>query len=199
MHHPQDVALMMVDLQNGFFEHGPLKERRAELLQHTRALLAWAHRLGLLVVNVRTQHRADRSTWTLNMLEDDQGFALVGEHGAQPLPELDLGGCVEVIKTRDDAFLGTDLATLLRAQRIGTIVLAGVSTHSCIATTAARAYAENFHVVLASDAIASDRPAVHETTLGLLAEEFRFAVLTSTTITQSASSLSRRAAELPSR
>src|SRR3546814_19018744 len=83
------------------------------------------------------------------MLGDDQGFAMECDHKSQPLAELDLDGVTEVVKTRDDAFLGTQLEDLLRAHGIRTLVMVGVSTQSCIAATATHAYAAHLHVVLA--------------------------------------------------
>lgn len=185
------VAVVLIDLQAGFFEDGVLHQQRAELVEHGSDLLDWGRRRARLVANVRTEHRRDRSTWTLNMLEDDQGFLLEGDADAQPLPELDLAGSVEVVKTRDDAFLRTGLGELLGRHGIRTVVLAGVSTHSCIAATAAHAYAADLHVVLATDAIASDRAELHEPTLALLEEEYRFALLKTGEITAAGTDLSR--------
>lgn len=151
----QAVALVRIDLQYGFFEEQPLSERRDGLVENANALAACARGHEPLMATVRTEHRADPSTWTLNMFEDDQGFAIESQPSAQPLPHLDLLDRTEVTKTRDDAFFGTDL---LRGRNIETIVPAGVSAHSRIATTAARAHAEDSHVVLARDAIAASRP-----------------------------------------
>ncbi|WP_235736993.1 cysteine hydrolase family protein [Nocardioides alcanivorans] len=179
------IGLVLVDVQNAFFEAGALAQRRAELASRCNALVRWARDNAVLVVNLRTEHRADRSTWTLSMLEDDQGFAIAGDHDAQPLEELDLAGSVEVVKTRDDGFFRTNLGALLEQHRVETLVLAGVSTHTCVATTAAHAYATDLHVVLAHDAIASDRPELHEPTIALLQDEFRFAVLPTASIIHS--------------
>src|SRR3546814_14739393 len=100
-----------------------------------------------------------------------------GDHKSQPLAELDLDGVTEVVKTRDDAFLGTQLEDLLRAHGIRTLVMVGVSTQSCIAATATHAYAANLHVVLAKDAIFTERPELHEDVLALLEDEYRFAAV----------------------
>ena len=185
---PQHVALVLVDLQNAFFEAGPLAQRRPGLVARTQSLLTWAREQDLLAVNVRTEHRPDRSTWTLNMLDDDQGFAMTGEHKALPLEELDLNGVVEVVKTRDDAFLETPLDDVLNGHGIRTIVLAGVSTQSCIAATATHAYAADYHVVFAEDAIASEKPSLHDDVLALLVDEYRFVAVPTTRIIDPAES-----------
>jgi nicotinamidase-related amidase len=182
----------MIDVQNAFFEAGALEEVRERLVEHCNQLIAWGRENDLVVANIRTEHRDDRSTWTLNMLEDDKGFLIEGDHDAQPLEDLDLDGTQDVVKTRDDAFLGTELATVLAERDVRTLVIAGVSTHSCVATTAAHAYAENFHVVLAEDAIASNRPELHEGTVALLQDEFRFDIRATAAITSAPASELRR-------
>lgn len=167
-------ALMLVDLQVAFFSAGPLADLREVLVRRSNALHGWATEFGLPIFLVRTQHCPDRSTWTLNMLEDDQGFLIRGEPDTEPLPGLIVQGTRDVVKTRDSAFHDTDLSSQLQALKIDTLVMAGVSTHTCVASTAADAYARDLHVVLAQDAIASHRPHLHQPTLDLLRDEFRF-------------------------
>ena len=171
------TALVLIDLQNAYFEFEPLAQHRGRLVDEANRLVRWAREEGALVVNVRTEHQRDKSTWTLNMLEDDQGFAFVGNQDAQPLEGLDLEGSVEVVKTRDDAFLGTHLGDLLREREIGTLVVAGVSTHTCVGTTVTHAYALGLSCVLVHDAIASHRPELHRPTIDMLADEFRLPVV----------------------
>jgi nicotinamidase-related amidase len=80
---------------------------------------------------------------------------------------------VEVIKTRDSAFWDTTLEHQLRTLGISRLIIAGVSTHTCVAQTAADAYAANFRVLLAEDVIASHIMDLHEITLEVLEEEYR--------------------------
>lgn len=130
--------------------------------------------MNVPVALVRTEHRRDRSTWTLNMLEDDTGFLIAGDPDTRTVEDLDVVGTTEVVKTRDSAFHETGLDQLLRKAGVDRLVLAGVSTHTCIAATAADAYAHDLHVVFAEDAIASHREDLHEPTLSVLCTEYRF-------------------------
>lgn len=191
------LAVVLIDFQNAFFQDDTLAAQRPELVRRANTLVSWARSHDCPVVNVRTEHRRDRSTWTLNMLEDDQGFAFEGEEDAAPLGELDLAGALEVVKTRDDAFLGTHLGELLRARRIGTIVVAGVSTHSCVLATVSHAYAENFEVVLVTDAIADNRPELHEPTLQQLNDEFRLPLRTTDEVVTAGAPTVRERHEAP--
>lgn len=92
------------------------------------------------------------------MLEDDQGFLLEGTVQARNLNELDLSPAVEVIKYRDSAFWQTGLDGLLHFHRIRTLILAGVASDSRVAATAADAFAANYRVAVATQAVACADP-----------------------------------------
>jgi nicotinamidase-related amidase len=171
------TALLVVDMQNAFFTTDPLRKRLPELAAHCNELIAGARKSDIPVVNVRTQHERNKSTWARNMLEDDKGFVFQGDYDAQNLEGLDIGSAVQLVKTRDDAFFGTDLEARLRNLGVDRLVLAGVSTHSCIALTAAGAYARDLEVILAKDAIASHLPQMHQPSLDVLKAEYRQSAL----------------------
>jgi nicotinamidase-related amidase len=67
----------------------------------------------------------------------------------------------------------TGLEELLAEHRADEVVLAGVSTESCIAATATDAYARDIHVVLVRDGTASVHEALHEQILERLHEQYR--------------------------
>lgn len=174
---PERTGVVVMDMQEAYFEADALHERRDQVVAHCKTVLAWAHDLGLPVINVVTRHRRDRSTWTLNMLEDDQGYLFEGDEHTATVEELDLDGATEVVKTRDDAFVGTDLHETITGLDLDAIVMVGVSTHTCVAATAAHAFAVQVEVVLVRDAIASHRPELHELALDTLRDEYRLPVL----------------------
>lgn len=167
------TALVLVDMQNAFFEDQRLEARRERLIGHCNDLVAAARRGAMPIFNIRTIHKRDISTWTLSMLEDDQGFLFEGTPQTYNLSGLDTKDSIEVIKHRDSSFWGTDLLQQLRRHHIDSLVLAGVSSHTCIASTAADAYAANLRVALAVEAMASTDPEFENTTLKLLEQEYR--------------------------
>lgn len=183
MSDPDRAALLLIDMQEAYFEAPELAARRIDLVRATSTLVEAARGAGAPIVHVRTEHARDRSTWTLNMLTDDQGFAFTGTEQAAPLAELApaLSGpdTWDVVKTRDNAFLHTDLGDLLTRLGVRDLVVAGVSTHTCVATTVQHAYALNHHCHLVTDAIASARPDLHGSTIHLLVEEFRLPLASS--------------------
>ena len=167
------TALVVIDMQNSYFESPALADVRDELLGRVNELIAAARGGGRPVVLVRTEHARDGSTWTLNMCDDDEGFAFPGTEQAQFLDGLDVGGHVEVVKTRDSAFFKTSLAAELARLGVDHLLLCGVSTHSCVAQTAIDGFAENLRVGVAREAIASDDAALSDALLEFLADQMR--------------------------
>ncbi len=70
-----------------------------------------------------------------------------------------------IIKHRVSAFYNTDLETILRANRVDTLVLMGVSTQMAIETTAREAHDRDYQVVILSDACAAANQQVHQASL----------------------------------
>lgn len=167
------TALVVIDMQNSYFEFPELAAVRDELVGSVNELIRAAHEADRPVVLVRTEHAEDRSTWTLNMLEDDQGFAFPGTEQARFLDGLATGDHVEVVKTRDSAFFRTDLRAELERLGVGHLLVCGVSTHSCVAQTAIDGFAENLHVAVARGAISSDNPPLSEALLEFLQDQMR--------------------------
>ena len=164
-------ALLLVDLQESFFETPELKERRAVVAEAANRLRQAADGAGVPVFVIITVHSRDRSTWTLSMLEDEQGYLFSGDPGTEVIHELDTERTTRLEKTRDSAWFGTDL--LLRVHNLGVdrVVIAGVSTHACIAQTARDAYANNIRAAIVPDAIGDERPDHREMVLDQLVED----------------------------
>ncbi len=166
-------ALLIVDMQVDYFNDDELERCRDDLVAACNALAEHALAAGAPVIEVRTEHRRDRSTWALNMREDDSGMVIEGTPGADPVPGLRTEGTITMIKTRDSAFFRTELEDLLSARGITTLALAGVSTESCIATTAADAYARDLRVILVDEAVASVDPDLNRRTQEQLEQQYR--------------------------
>lgn len=164
-------ALIVIDLQVDYFSDPRLGRFADQLLAATHALAKWAADSGCPVIEVRTVHAADGSTWTLDMLEDDQGMVIEGTAGAERLPGLELGESHRLVKTRDSAFHRTDLEQILAGRKRP--VLAGVSTESCILATTIDAYARDMRCVLPDDAIASADARLHTQMLAQLRRRHR--------------------------
>ena len=111
------TAVLMIDLQNAYFEDPALASRQETVVEAANLLIRTATAAQVPVLLVYTQHLRDRSTWTLSMLDDDQGFLFEGSEQAEFLPGLQTEGLERIVKTRDSAFFGTNLAERLRERR----------------------------------------------------------------------------------
>lgn len=167
-----ETALIVIDMQNSYFELPGLSDKK-DVVGPVNELIAAAHEAGRPVVLVRTEHQPDGSTWTLNMREDRQGFAFPGSEQAQFLADLDTRDHVEIVKTRDSAFHETRLSEELQRLGVAHVLLCGISTHSCVAQTATAAFAQNLHAAVAIDAVTSENEALSEALLAFLHEEMR--------------------------
>ncbi len=171
------TALVVIDMQNSYFELPGLAPHRERVLAGVNELLRAARAAGRPIVLVRTEHARDGSTWTLNMRADRQGFAFPGTEQARYLAQLETADGHDVVKTRDNAFHGTQLRELLDRLGVVHLLLCGVSTHSCIAQTATGAFAENLFAAVARDAVASEDPELAEALLTFLHREMRQPIL----------------------
>lgn len=167
------TGLLIIDMQNAYFANEALAKQKNRLVVACNQLIDKAASSGAPVFVVLTEHDRDIATWTLNMIADKQGYLYTGSDDSQIISGLQHAGSVTVIKTRDSAFFGTMLANMLHTRGISQLVLAGVSTHTCVAQTAADAYAHNFAVTIATDAVASHQPRWHQTALDMLELEYR--------------------------
>lgn len=171
-------ALFLVDLQNAFFDEEGLAEREGELEAAANRLRDAARRADVPVFVITTVHSRDESTWTLNMLEVGEGFLFAGDEGTQVISGLNTKETTRVEKTRDSAWFGTDLQLRLTNLGIKRIVMAGVSTHGCIAQTSRDAYAHNTRVTVVTDAVADHREDYHDAQLRQLEEDRQASIAT---------------------
>ena len=178
----RDSALLLIDLQEAFFAEPALAAARSEVIGAARALAEAARRSEVPIFLITTEHSRDRSTWTLSMLDDDQGYLFHGEEGTAVVSELDTEGMTRIEKTRDSAWLGTDLLLRLRNLGVEQVVMAGVSTHACIAQTARDAYANNVRATIVTDAVADEREDHKEMILEQLAGDRQATLATLATL-----------------
>lgn len=172
------IAALIIDMQNAFFENPDLAAQQDQLVTACNDLIDVVEEAGGNVLMVKTEHERDKSTWTLSMLDDDQGFIFRGTKQADFVPGLRTDGLPCLAKTRDSAFMGTDLLLRLRNWGVDQIILGGVSTHNCIAQTAADAFANNIRVAYAREAIGSEDQEAAAAVLSILSNGYRQAVLT---------------------
>ncbi|MBV6322494.1 cysteine hydrolase family protein [Duganella violaceipulchra] len=140
------------------------------VLERCNQALAWARAQGMLVAHVKVGFPASYA----NCPERSPIFGQAARHGAL---QLDTWGTyfhdaldvradeLVIVKPRVGAFYNTELESLLRAQRIGHLILAGVSTCHAIESTAREAHDRDYGVTVLADCCASASVERHERTL----------------------------------
>lgn len=165
------AALVLIDIQNEYFD-GPLRLEGVEAAAaQAGALLARARALGAPVIHVRHTGRPGGAF--------DPG-ARRGEILASVAPA---PGETVVEKTLPNSFANTTLDAALGALGARPLVVAGFMTHMCVSSTVRAALDRAIPVTLAADATASRAlpdplggtlaaEAVHRAALAALADRF---------------------------
>jgi len=155
-------VLLTIDFQKDFPGLFKLLKPRGEFEESVRQLTSFFRRRRLPILHILTMHKADRSSWTLQMKRDNFSICIEGTEGCQELDAVGRQpGEAVMYKTRWSAFYGTDLDRLLKQRGYDTLVLAGFLSHACIRATAIDAYQRDYSIIIARDCI-DTYDAVHE-------------------------------------
>lgn len=178
------TAVVVIDVQNDFCADDGTMAKEGFDVSEAKAMaarlppfLATARSVGALVVFVRNVYsseqnhylsdvwleqaaRARAGSYTLHPVCADRSWE--GDYYAEVRPEPD---DARVVKHRFNAFLNTDLDTILRARGIRTLVMTGVATNVCVESTARDGFMRDYYVVFASDGTAAYAREDHEATL----------------------------------
>ncbi|MGC5779761.1 cysteine hydrolase family protein [Methylobacterium sp. NFXW15] len=185
---PAATALVIIDMQRDFLEPGGFGEslgndvsRLAAAIAPAASLLDAARRAGLLVIHTREGHRPDLSDAPPAKIARGAPSARIGDPGpmgrilirGEPghdiIPALrPLPGEPVIDKPGKGAFYATDLAGILSARRIDTLLVCGVTTEVCVHTTVREANDRGYRCVVIADACASYIPAFHEAGLAMI-------------------------------
>ena len=111
------------------------------------------------VYMIVTEHKPDKSTWTLGMLEEDTAVLLEGSDEAEVIDGIiKTPYDIKVVKTRMNAFLNTGFETQLRNDNVDLLVCGGVYTHGCVYHTAIDSSERNIRSIIASDCLSDYKP-----------------------------------------
>ena len=103
-------AALIIDMQEDFFAHERLSQRRTSLTQCVNELAAVCREAGVPVVWVKQEWAADLSDAMLGARMKGIRIVVAGTPGAAILPELDYRSSDHlVVKKRYSPFFGTNL------------------------------------------------------------------------------------------
>ena len=179
---PDRTALVIIDMQVDFgapdgamARHGCDVGPAQAALKQAQVLVDAARAAHVPVVFVRLlthpggENRIAAEAKARRGTDDEPDLCVEGTRGAEfcgPMPQ---PGEAIVSKTRFSAFGRTGLAEQLQSQSRDTLVLAGLTTECCVASSAWDAFERDFHVFIAADACAAYEDDLHRGALKALA------------------------------
>jgi nicotinamidase-related amidase len=188
----KDTALLRVDLLNDFLdEKGKLAERIGAMLAKTQLksqlarLITGARAKGVSIFYVPhgpdahsfdgVKHIHPRWQWAMQ----NQLF-WKGQWGAEFYEAFapKQGDTIISRHRAFDSFIGTDMIEKLRSASIEKVVLAGLTSHTCVESAGRHALEEGFHVTFLKDAVAEFTEAAHKAAIEISYPTFGHEVLT---------------------
>ncbi len=183
------AAVVTIDVHRGHLDPGvatlPLPDEvAARVVAANVGFCERARAAGVPVVHVVTSYR-DTAEIAVNpfwraIADTGVTRSNIMRHNLDDLPGVQLmpgvfapGDSVVATKKRYDCFLATDLAFVLAALGVNTLLLTGVNTNSCVLTTAITAMTRDFAVVVVSDCVDTvDGPEFHRNALAIVERAF---------------------------
>ena len=167
-------ALLVVDVQNDYCHpDGALAKAGSDvsavppMMQNLHRLIAAARAAAVPVIFIQTIHEdaTDSEAWKMRSSGRMSAVCRPGSWGMGFFEVAPLPGEIVVNKHRYSGFINTRLDSVLRAQKIETLVMTGVSTNVCVESTARDGCMLDYHIVMAGDACASFSAQAHEMAL----------------------------------
>ncbi len=163
----QHTALIVIDIQNEYFEGGALPLWQAQdCLQTTLRLIQHYQQQQSPVILI--QHLADNS-------QGPTGSFDAGSNGAALHPDLltSAADAPVIVKHYADSFFNTGLAELLKRLQIQEIHLCGMMTQNCVTHTALSPEARDYQVNIIADACTTISPLLHQIAIRALSARHR--------------------------
>jgi ureidoacrylate peracid hydrolase len=183
---PSSTALVVIDIQNDFFDdNGVFANAGRDMtlaqahLPNMRKLIAEWQAMDLFTVFVRQvtlpDGRGDSPAWLRLKVRDGKSpnYTLKGSWGARFCDGIEPGEQNPIVeKLRPDAFLGTSLDMILKANGIDTTVMIGANTEGCVESTVRSSAHHDYYTIVAEDAVASSNAQFHDASLALMKNRF---------------------------
>ena len=163
---PRTTALLVMDYQVDVLTRFMTAAQSADAIARVPDLLATARDAGLIVIHVvvafRPGHPEVSPHNPMFSALKANGMMVAGSEGAAIHPAAaPREGEPIVVKHRSSPFIGADLETLLRANGVDTLVLAGVHTSGVVLSTVRHAGDLDYRLVVVRDCCADPDAQVH--------------------------------------
>ncbi|MGN2639781.1 cysteine hydrolase family protein [Nocardia takedensis] len=188
---PATTALLVIDMQRDFLLPGGFGESLGNdvgllrtVIEPLAALMAAARAAGVPVIHTREGHLPDLSDCPRAKLErgnpsqriGDEGpygrILIRGEYGHDIVDELaPEPGETVIDKPGKGAFYATELAAVLAAAGIETLLVTGVTTEVCVHTTVREANDRGYECLVVADCVGSYFPEFQRVGLDMIAAQ----------------------------
>src|SRR6202522_2092528 len=170
---PRNTALLVMDYQVDVLTKFMTAAQSADAIARVPELIATARDAGMMVIHVvgafRPGHPEVSPRNSVFSVLKANGMLVAGTEGAAIHPAAAAReGEPIVVKHRISPFVGTDLETLLRANGIDTLVLAGVHTSGVVLSTVRQASDLDYRLIVVRDCCADPDAAVHAMLLDIV-------------------------------
>jgi nicotinamidase-related amidase len=166
--YPAHTAVLSMDCQTSIVS-AYVKDDRDAFLNRALIVLNHARATGMTVIYVQVGFRpglpevSSRNLLFGAIKTSPQWQKLFeGPSGAIPSVIAPKEGEIVITKHRISAFVGTDLAMILRAKEIDTLVLFGLATSGVVLSTLVDAADQDFRLAVVKDCCADQDPALHD-------------------------------------
>jgi nicotinamidase-related amidase len=191
---PAHTCLLIVDLQNDFCSPGGGADQESRGIENMRAiinplsrLMVKARALRVAILNIKMTTYEDGHTNSavdlarrLTVWKGERLTTRARSWGHDNPSDVPFDTTdVVVQKHRNNAFLGTNLESLLRRKGVRTVIVTGLSTQACVLETALAAQGLDFYVIVPTDCVASTSPELHHAGLLVLKSTLHSEGLTS--------------------
>lgn len=165
------VALLIIDMINAldFPENEELVRESVRLGRNVATLKRRCREAGIPAIYINDNQGRWRSNFAAVLRHCDRHCVAGREMVQQVLPNAD---DYLVLKPKHSAFYATPLDTLLQYIGVETLILAGISSNSCILLTASDAYVRDYKLFIPSDCVAGLNAEQHRKSLELMKSNF---------------------------
>lgn len=189
---PKSTALLVIDMQRDFCEHGGFGEKLGndisevvQIIPTVEKVIVYARGLGIPVIYTREGHDVNLADCTPSKLRRSKkqgaGIGYMGPMGRimvrgekgndiiGPLAPRD--GDLIIDKCGKGAFYQTELDVMLRSKGIQSLIVTGVTTHVCVQTTIREANDRGYECLLITDASAAYDRRDHEDSIRMITQQ----------------------------
>ena len=185
---PKRTALLLIDFQRDFLYRGGFGEslgndvsKLQRAVEPTKKVLGEFRKRKLIIIHTREGHQsnlsdcpeAKRNRGNFRTRIGDKGpmgkILVRGEYGHELIDELKPREEEIVIdKPGKGSFYSTNLDGVLRSKKIKYLIITGVTTEVCVASTVREANDRGYECLILSDCVASYNEEFHKETLKII-------------------------------